>query len=135
MSMKMKCPTCQRILTATPEMSGKTVQCPCGQRLQMPEIQAPIVADVVEPADDLDDYSLAPLPPQQNALDSRLNDPLAQAMNAAASAPTSRSQSSLGQTSSSGGGDDGAMGWVIWIGLILLINFLSYLFNWPFWIY
>ncbi len=33
---------------------------------------------------------------------------------------------------SSGGG---GMGWLVWIGLLLFINLLSYLFNWPFWIY
>ena len=31
--------------------------------------------------------------------------------------------------------DGGGMGWLIWIGLLVLINLLSYLFNWPFWIY
>ena len=35
------------------------------------------------------------------------------------------------QSSSGGGG----MGWLIWIGALLLINLLSYLFEWPFWIY
>ncbi len=34
---------------------------------------------------------------------------------------------------SSGGGE--GMGWLLWIGGILLINLLSYLFNWGFWIY
>ena len=29
----------------------------------------------------------------------------------------------------------GAMGWLVWIGIILLINFLSWVFEWPFWIY
>lgn len=33
----------------------------------------------------------------------------------------------------SGGGE--GMGWLLWIGGILLINLLSYLFNWGFWIY
>ncbi len=32
------------------------------------------------------------------------------------------------------GGSQG-MGWLVWIGAILLINGLSYLFNWGFWIY
>lgn len=31
--------------------------------------------------------------------------------------------------------EGGGMGWLIWIGLILLINFLSWAFNWGFWIY
>lgn len=31
--------------------------------------------------------------------------------------------------SSSGGG------WLVWIGLLLFINLLSYLFDWPFWVY
>ena len=35
--------------------------------------------------------------------------------------------------SSAGGG--GGMGWLVWIGLLLFINLLSWLFNWPFWIY
>jgi hypothetical protein len=30
--------------------------------------------------------------------------------------------------------DDGS-GFAIWIGLLLVINFLSWVFNWPFWIY
>ncbi len=32
-------------------------------------------------------------------------------------------------------GDGEGMGWLLWIGGILLINLLSYLFNWGFWIY
>jgi hypothetical protein len=30
---------------------------------------------------------------------------------------------------------EGGMGWLIWIGAILFINFLSWVFNWPFWVY
>ena len=26
-------------------------------------------------------------------------------------------------------------GWFVWIGLLLLINLLSWMFNWSFWIY
>ncbi len=26
-------------------------------------------------------------------------------------------------------------GWLAWIGLLILINFLSYVFDWPFWVY
>ncbi len=26
-------------------------------------------------------------------------------------------------------------GWLTWIGLLLLVNFLSYVFDWPFWVY
>lgn len=26
-------------------------------------------------------------------------------------------------------------GWVIWIGLLLFINFLSWIFDWSFWVY
>lgn len=33
----------------------------------------------------------------------------------------------------SGGG--GAASWLIWIGLLLLVNFLSWAFDWPFWVY
>jgi hypothetical protein len=29
----------------------------------------------------------------------------------------------------------GATGWLVWIGLLILINFLSWAFNWSFWIY
>ena len=36
------------------------------------------------------------------------------------------------QSNDSGGG---AMGWLVWIGVILFINLLSWLFKWPFWIY
>jgi hypothetical protein len=32
-------------------------------------------------------------------------------------------------------GEGGAMGWLIWIGVILLINLLSFLFGWGFWVY
>ena len=40
------------------------------------------------------------------------------------------------QNEASHAGDDGGgMGWVIWIAALLLINLLSYLFDWPFFIY
>lgn len=29
----------------------------------------------------------------------------------------------------------GCFGWVAWIGILLFINFLSWLFDWPFWVY
>lgn len=29
----------------------------------------------------------------------------------------------------------GGMGWLAWIGVLLFINLLSWLFNWPFWVY
>ena len=29
----------------------------------------------------------------------------------------------------------GAGGWLVWIGLLILVNFLSWLFDWPFWVY
>ena len=32
-------------------------------------------------------------------------------------------------------GEGGAMGWLIWIGVILLINLRSFLFGWGFWVY
>lgn len=32
-------------------------------------------------------------------------------------------------------GDGGAMGWLVWIGILIGINLLSYIFDWPFWIY
>lgn len=31
--------------------------------------------------------------------------------------------------------DGGGMGWLIWIGALLLINFLSFVFGWGFWVY
>ena len=34
-----------------------------------------------------------------------------------------------------GSGKSESMGWLIWIGAILGINFLSWIFNWGFWIY
>ena len=39
------------------------------------------------------------------------------------------------RTAAQSGDGGGAMGWVAWIGVILFINLLSYLFEWPFWIY
>lgn len=36
--------------------------------------------------------------------------------------------------SSRGGGGEG-MGWLLWIGALLFINLLSWLFDWPFWVY
>jgi len=32
-------------------------------------------------------------------------------------------------------GEGGGMGWLIWIAVLLLINGLSYAFNWGFWLY
>jgi len=32
-------------------------------------------------------------------------------------------------------GDGGAMSWLVWIGLLILINVLSAIFDWPFWVY
>jgi len=32
-------------------------------------------------------------------------------------------------------GGKGVMGWVVFIGIILLVNLLSYIFDWPVWIY
>ena len=32
-------------------------------------------------------------------------------------------------------GGKGALGWVAFIGILLLVNLLSYIFDWPFWIY
>jgi len=31
--------------------------------------------------------------------------------------------------------DGGGMGWLIWIGALILINVLSWAFDWSFWIY
>lgn len=31
--------------------------------------------------------------------------------------------------------EDGAAGWVVWIGVLILVNFLSWAFDWSFWIY
>jgi hypothetical protein len=30
---------------------------------------------------------------------------------------------------------DGCSGWMVWIGILLLINFLSWAFDWSFWLY
>ena len=35
----------------------------------------------------------------------------------------------------SDGGGSGIGGWVIWIGVLVVINLLSWAFDWPFWIY
>jgi hypothetical protein len=39
------------------------------------------------------------------------------------------------QHAQSGGGGGEGMGWLVWIGVILLVNGLSYLFDWGFWLY
>ena len=31
--------------------------------------------------------------------------------------------------------DDSSGGWLVWIGMLILINFLSWMFDWSFWIY
>ena len=32
--------------------------------------------------------------------------------------------------------DEGGLpGWLVWIGLLILVNVLSYIFDWPFWVY
>jgi hypothetical protein len=31
--------------------------------------------------------------------------------------------------------EGGGLGWLVWIGALLLINFLSWAFDWSFWIY
>jgi predicted acetyltransferase len=41
------------------------------------------------------------------------------------------SEAAAAQEESGGGGG----GWLLWIGIIIGINVLSYIFNWPFWIY
>jgi hypothetical protein len=48
-----------------------------------------------------------------------------------ASAQHSASHAHSGGRERGGGG----MGWLVWIGAILFINFLSWLFGWPFWVY
>ncbi len=42
-------------------------------------------------------------------------------------------QRQLAAHQKSGGGE--GMGWLLWIGGVLLINLLSYLLNWGFWLY
>ena len=44
-----------------------------------------------------------------------------------------RRQLDTAQQNTSAGGE--GLGWLVWVGGILLINLLSYLFNWGFWIY
>lgn len=29
----------------------------------------------------------------------------------------------------------GITGWFVWIGVLVLLNLLSYWFDWPFWVY
>lgn len=32
--------------------------------------------------------------------------------------------------------DEGGLpGWIVWIGILVIVNLLSWLFNWPFWIF
>ncbi len=33
------------------------------------------------------------------------------------------------------GEETGGGSWLVYIGLLLLVNFLSYVFDWPFWVY
>ncbi len=46
-----------------------------------------------------------------------------------------RARSSRRAAHGGGGGDSEGLGWLIWIGLLLFINLLSWIFDWPFWIY
>lgn len=39
------------------------------------------------------------------------------------------------QSGAQSGDEGGGMGWLVWIGLLLLINFLSWVFGWGFWLY
>ncbi len=32
-------------------------------------------------------------------------------------------------------GEETSGGWLVWIGLLILVNILSYVFDWSFWIY
>lgn len=32
-------------------------------------------------------------------------------------------------------GGSGAGGWLIWIGILALVNLLSWIFDWSFWLY
>lgn len=36
---------------------------------------------------------------------------------------------------SGSGGSSRGMGWLIWIGIIIGVNVLSYVFHWGFWLY
>ncbi len=31
--------------------------------------------------------------------------------------------------------EGGGGGWLVWIGVLLFINLLSWVFDWPFWVY
>ena len=44
-------------------------------------------------------------------------------------------ESNLSQLQAEHSEHNSAMGWVTWVGVLLVINLLSYLFNWPFWVY
>ena len=41
----------------------------------------------------------------------------------------------LQQQSGGGGGASESMGWLIWLGALVGINLLSWIFNWGFWLY
>ena len=53
--MKIKCPSCQKVLNIPPEAAGKVVKCPCGKQLRAPAAPA--------------DPSPAPTPAAQTAAD------------------------------------------------------------------
>lgn len=40
-----------------------------------------------------------------------------------------------GPAPAASGGGGGGSSWLVWIGILVLVNLLSYVFNWPFWIY
>ena len=45
------------------------------------------------------------------------------------------SRASAGSDSAARGSGNALTGWLGFIGVLILINFLSYVFDWPFWIY
>ena len=62
---------------------------------------------------------------EQGAADEFVNRIALHLASASANRPAARSSDEGGS----------GMGWLVWIGVILLINFLSFVFNWGFWIY
>jgi len=70
---------------------------------------------------------------EQELLMKGLDQDEAQTMIAKTDRAMARQASGEERQSSSGLGAAG--GWLIWIGVLILINVLSYAFDWPFWIY
>ncbi|MFT5821593.1 MAG: hypothetical protein ACI8ZM_002846 [Crocinitomix sp.] len=80
--------------------------------------------------DGKDDYAI-----EQALLMKGLDQDEARKVIARANATTLSSSSSSGQGQKEAKEGNGMWGWAIWIVALGLINLLSYLFNWNFWLY